>query len=186
MKAAEEDWQPKEQRKKPGRNLCKISDRQENSSDADARRKKSTAAQLKRELERTGGLDERPEDREGLSKVDKQIEDFLELSPLDQEAAAEVKALEAQFGSRENLRRIVKGKQYSDAKRGGGWCKFLLKVVNWCIPLILIAGLLWAVNRDYGVNVVGLLQTYFPREAAVFQSIAGDTDSTKLFGVKTK
>jgi hypothetical protein len=145
------------------------------------------AAQLKKELERTGGLEERPEDKvnaQGLSKVDLEIEDFLKLSPLEQEAAAEVKALEAQFGNRNNLRRIVKGKQYSDAKRGGGWCRVLLRVINWCIPLLLIAGLLWAVNRDYGVNVIGLLRAYFPREAAVFQSIAGETDSAKLFGVK--
>lgn len=156
---------------------------------SDSAKKKLKAAQLKRELERTGGLEETPEDKvnaEGLNKVDQEIEDFLQLSPLEQEAAAEVKALEAQFGSRDNLRRIVKGKQYSDAKRGGGWCRVLLKVINWCIPLFLIAGLLWAVNRDYGVNVIGLLQNYFPREAAVFKSISGDMDSAKLFGVKVK
>ena len=152
-----------------------------------AGKKKSVAEQVKRELERTGGLEERPEDKPAqLSKQEKQVEEFLNLSPLEQEAAAEVKALEQQFGSRENLRRIIKGKSYSDAKPQNGWCKTILKILNFCIPLFLIAGLLWAVNRDYGINVLGILQNYFPREAAVFQSFAGETDSSRLFGVRVK
>ena len=152
-----------------------------------AGKKKSVAEQVKRELERTGGLEERPEDKPAqLSKQEKQVEEFLNLSPLEQEAAAEVKALEQQFGNRENLRRIIKGKSYSDAKPQNGWCKIILKILNFCIPLLLIAGLLWAVNRDYGINVLGILQNYFPREAAVFQSIAGETDTARLFGVRVK
>ena len=58
-----------------------------------------------------------------------------------------------------------------------------LRLVNYAIPIGLLIAAVYALNKDYNIDVLQHLALFFPKEAGIFQRMAGkDVD----FGVKTK
>ena len=96
------------------------------------------------------------------------------LSDLEQEAKINVRNLKREFGGVENLRKVVKGKVYSDSKRKSGCVYWSLRVINWMIPLSLICAACYSLNQDYDINVLNYVAWVFPREAAVLKSFTGE------------
>jgi hypothetical protein len=104
------------------------------------------------------------------------------LSNLEAEAKINVRQLKKQYGV-DNLRNVVKGKVYSDAKAKSGCCYWTLRLINWLIPIGLMIGAAYSLNQEYNVNVLNYFAQWFPREAAVFKSFTGEKQN---FGVKYK
>ena len=106
------------------------------------------------------------------------------LSDLEIETKMEFQALKQQFGGVENLRKIVKGKKYSDSKPKSGCVYWTVRLINWSIPLGLLFAACYALNQDYNINVLNYLSVWFPREASIFQRMAGNEDID--YGIKMK
>ena len=59
-----------------------------------------------------------------------------------------------------------------------------VRLINWSIPLGLLFAACYALNQDYNINVLNYLSVWFPREASIFQRMAGNEDID--YGIKMK
>jgi hypothetical protein len=163
------------------------------SSSSELRQRKNAKAKKKQETEAkitTTDIMEDENNRNGLTEEELKVQNFVKslegLSDLEVETKMEVEALKKQFGGVKNLRKIVKNKRYVDTKGGKGCIHWTLRVINWCIPLGLLIACCYALNQDYNINVLNYLAVWFPREAKIFQRMAGSSGQDVDYGVKMK
>lgn len=127
--------------------------------------------------------DEKPTKDAETLRAEEIAKSFEGLTDVEIEAKLEVQALKKQFGDISKLRKLIKGKKYADAKQSKGCLYWTVRLVNYAIPIGLLIAAVYALNKDYNIDVLQHLALFFPKEAGIFQRMAGkDVD----FGVKTK
>ena len=141
-------------------------------------------AEALREIDNSALMEDEkpPKDAETL-RAEEIAKSFEGLTDVEIEAKMEVQALKKQFGDLNKLRKMIKGKKYSDAKQSKGCLYWTVRLVNYAIPIGLLIAAVYALNKDYNIDVLQHLAIFFPKEAGIFQRMAGKEAD---FGVKTK
>ena len=111
------------------------------------------------------------------SEILRRLEIFEEIkkdreTEMDQEAEAFLEEMKSKGVSEDKLREMVPEYLSAQELKENSRKPFIVTLLNWSIPLALVYGMFWVLQRDFGVTPFSIFKHFFPREAGVFSSIA--------------